>query len=61
MSRFQYITLTNGEIVKAVYEAEESEAPETITISYDFKELTNGNISQKIAFVNENGNKIKLT
>ena len=58
--RFHFIELTNGQVVETMFEAGENSQQKTTFTGFDFKSLTNGKISKKIAFVDENGDQIKL-
>jgi len=57
---FKFITLSNGKIVQALYEADEDQVAKITGSKYDFKELTDGNTTQKIAFVDADGNKVDI-
>jgi len=56
---FEFVTLSNGKVVQALFEAEENQIQNEVG-EFDFEELTNGNVVQKVAFVDIDGNKIKL-
>ena len=57
---FKFITLSNGRKVSAFYEADEEQVAKVAGSKFDFKELTEGSIVQKIAFVDADGNKIEI-
>ena len=57
---FKFITLTNGKITGAFYEADENQIEKIAGSKFDFKTLEDGTIVQKIAFVDENGDKIEI-
>ncbi len=59
--KYHFITLTNEKIVQAFFQTEESEAAIEWNGHYAYKDLTNGNICRKIAFVDANGNKITVS
>jgi len=58
--RFHFIELTNEQVVGTMFESSESSQQKTTFTGFDFKSLTNGKFSKKIAFVDENGDKVKL-
>lgn len=60
MSRFKFIKLNNGKVVPAMYQAYESEVSKTTFRNFDFKELSDGKVAQKIVFVDSNGDQIEV-
>jgi len=58
--KYKFIELSAGEWVQAIFEAGETSTLAALT-HFDFKDLTDGTTVQVAAFVDNDGNKIKLT
>ena len=58
--KYQFVTLSTGQVVEAFYEGHEAQRQKTIFSGFDYKVLSNGNRVKKIAVVDSNGNKIRF-
>jgi len=60
MVKFGFYKFLDDTTAAMLYEADEGEGIQNPDVDFDFKELSNGKIAQKIVFVNNNAEIIKL-